>query len=124
MVGLPMEIRLAEASGYFKNTQFEEKRHIKKYKGAKIVSQGVKNPKVIFDAKWNKKSGNFRAKPHPAEVPTWEKELKKNGRELKQGFEPGMVKHNFNLSTREGESGTSLIFRTTCLQNKFQFNDA
>lgn len=29
------------------------------------------------DAKWNKESGNFRARPHPARLPTCEKELKK-----------------------------------------------
>lgn len=50
----------------FKNIQFEEKRHIKKYNGVKFIFQGVKNPKVIFDAKWNKKFGKFQGKTPPS----------------------------------------------------------
>ena len=48
------------------SVQFEEKRNT----GGKSTEKP--------DAKWNKGSGDLRARPHPAKLPTCEKELKKS----------------------------------------------
>jgi len=58
------------------NVQCEEKRGTRKYNGAKSRTRDE-----IFkdkpNAKWNKESGDFRARPHLAQLPTCEKKLKK-----------------------------------------------
>ena len=53
------------------NVQIEERRSTRKYNvGATSSAQGNK----MF--KWNKGSGNHRARLHPAKLPTCKKELK------------------------------------------------
>lgn len=51
---------------------------MKKYNGSKFISRGVKkNLKAIFDAKWNKKIDDFRAKPIQLKLQPVERNLKK-----------------------------------------------
>jgi hypothetical protein len=54
------------------------------------------------DTKWNKRSGNLRARPLSAKLPTCEQELKKS---------LGVVVHAFNLSTQKAEAGGFLSLR-------------
>ena len=62
----------------YKMHSFRRKRAPKKYNGLKSSDQGNKKFNEKPDAKWNKGSGDLRARPHPAKLPTCEKELKKS----------------------------------------------
>ena len=59
------EMEQAE-QGKIQNVQFEEKRSTRKGNGAKSSTQRDKKFKENPNAKWNKGSGDFRARPHPA----------------------------------------------------------
>ena len=59
------------------NVQFEEKWSPRKRNGPKFRAQRHKRFKEKPNAKWNKGDGDLRARPHPAKLPTCEKELKK-----------------------------------------------
>ena len=64
------------AKGKLKNIQFEEKRRTRKWNvGAKSSAQGDKKFK---DAKWNKGSGNLRARPYSVKLLKSEKELRES----------------------------------------------
>ena len=54
--------------------------------------------------RWNKGSGDLRARSYPAKLPTCKKELKNS-------LESGMVAHTFNPSTQETEASRSLSVR-------------
>ena len=75
--------------------QFKEKRGTRKWNGAKSCVQGDDHIKEKSDAKWNKGSGDFRARSHPAKLPTCEKELKGS-------LGSGVVLHTFSPSTQIG----------------------
>ena len=45
---------------------------------AKIIAQGHKRFKTRTYTKWNKESDALRARPQPAKLPTWGKELKES----------------------------------------------
>ena len=63
----------AEQGKTLKNVQFEEKRGTRKYNGAKASAQGDTKFKDNPDVKWNKESGDLRARPHPAQFPFCER---------------------------------------------------
>ena len=82
-----------------------EKRGTRKWNRAKSCVQGDKQIK-----KWNKGSGDLRARSHPAKFPTCEKELKKN-------LEPSVVVHAFIPRTDKAEVSrylkASLVYRAS-----------
>lgn len=59
--------------GKLQNINFEEKKITRKWNGVKSYIQRDK-----FIKKWNKGSGDFRARSYPVKFPTWEKELNKS----------------------------------------------
>lgn len=65
-------------------------------KEVKSCNQGDKQIK-----KWNKESGDLRARSYPTKLPIYKKELKKS-------LKPGLVMHAFNPSTGEAEVGRPL----------------
>jgi len=75
--------------------------------GARTCKQIKEKP----GAKWNKGSGDLRARSHPAKLPTCGKQLKKSEKELKKSLGLGMVVHTFDSSTQEAEVGGSLSLR-------------
>jgi hypothetical protein len=56
-------------------------------------------------------SGDLRARPNPAKLPTCGKELDKIEKGLKKRFKPGVVVHNFNPRTLKAETRESLSSR-------------
>ena len=94
--------------GKLQNVNFEEKKNTKKWNGAKFCVQGDKQIK-----KWNKGSGNLKARSHPAKFPTCEKELKKS-------LDPGVVGHSFNSSTGKAEAGGFLSLRPAWSKEQVQ----
>ena len=72
-----------QAGKKIKNVQFEEKRGTRKWNRAKSCVQGDK-----WIKKWNKGSGDLRARSHPAKFPACEKELKIN---LEPAFNPSTL---------------------------------
>lgn len=54
----------------------------------KMSTRKCKQIKGRFNAKWIEGSGELRARPHPAQLPTFEKKLKKSEKESKKNFCP------------------------------------
>ena len=75
--------------GKLQNVQLEEKMSTRK------CDQIKEKPHT----KWNKGSGDLRARAHPAKIPIYKRELKTGKKELKKSLGPGMVVHIFNPST-------------------------
>jgi hypothetical protein len=75
-----------------KNVQFDKTKSTRKCKQIKKKSSD----------KWNKESGDLRARSHPAKLPTCEKELKKS----------------LGLGTGKGETGWSLGSRPASSKNQ------
>jgi hypothetical protein len=55
------------------NVQFKEKWGTRKWSGAISCVQGDKQIKEKLNVRWNKGHGDRWAKPHPAKLPTCEK---------------------------------------------------
>jgi hypothetical protein len=83
-----------------KSTGQGEKEH-QEWNGTKLHIQGNKQIKEKPDAKWNKGSGDLRARPHSDKLLTYEKELK-------QRLGLGLVVCTFNPSTQGIETSVSL----------------
>ena len=69
------------------NVNFEEKKNTRNWNHVKSYVQEDKQIK-----KWNKGSGDLRARSHPAKFPIFEKKLKKS-------LETGVAVYPFNPST-------------------------
>ena len=73
----------------------------RKGNGAKSCVQGDKQIKDNSDIKWNRGSGDLRARPRPAKPPNCEKKLKNT-------LGPCVVAPIFNPGTEKTEAGRSL----------------
>lgn len=67
----------AEPGKRIQNARSEEKRSSRKCNVSKSFVQGDKMFEEKANAQWNKRSADLIAGPHPAKIPTFEKELKK-----------------------------------------------
>lgn len=89
--------------GKIQNAQFKEKWGTRKWNGAKSCVQEDKQIKEKL-VSWNKGYGDLWAKPHPATLPTCEKELKKS-----LGLD--VVMHTFDPSNLKVELEACLVYR-------------
>ena len=64
--------------GKIQDVQFDEKRNTEISVGTKSIVQGYKKLNEKYDAKWTKRSGDLRVRPHTDKLPNYGKELKKS----------------------------------------------
>jgi hypothetical protein len=94
--------------GKSQSIEFEGKRDIRNWNATQSCVQDDKKVKEKPDVKCNKGSCDLRARPHPAMLPTCERELKKS-------FRLGVMVQIFNPNSLETEASTS-EFKTSLVQ--------